>query len=152
LFKSLGASPTSIPWGETYSALQTKVADGLENPLAGIYFAKMYEVQKNLSLTNHMWDGFWFLANRKRFDAMPTSLREIIFNNVNEAAVKQRADVERLNASLRGDLTTKGLRFIDVDSAVFRSKLQDSDFYKEWKGKFGGQAWDLLEASCGRLA
>ncbi|MDP4026575.1 TRAP transporter substrate-binding protein [Methylobacterium sp. NEAU 140] len=152
LFKSLGASPTSIPWGETYAALQTRVADGLENPLAGIYFAKMYEVQKNLSLTNHMWDGFWFLANRKRFEAMPSSIQEIVTRSVNEAAVKQRADVERLNASLRADLTAKGLRFLDVDSAAFRRKLQGSDFYREWKVKFGDQAWELLEASCGRLA
>src|SRR4029077_2516706 len=104
LFKSLGASPVSIPWGETYSALQTKVADGLENPLAGIYFAKMHEVQKYLSRTNHMWDGFWFLANRRTFDAIPPATRDIITKNVNETAVKQRADVAKLNNELEGEL------------------------------------------------
>jgi hypothetical protein len=49
---------------EVYSALQTKVVDGQENPLAIISTAKLYEVQKFCSLTNHMWDGFWFLANQ----------------------------------------------------------------------------------------
>jgi tripartite ATP-independent transporter DctP family solute receptor len=151
LFKSLGASPTSIPWGETYSALQTHVADGLENPLAGIYFAKMYEVQKYLSKTNHMWDGFWFLANRRNFEAMPASTRDIIIKTVNEAALKQRADVEKLNAELQAELTAKGLEFFDVDSALFRKKLQDSTFYTEWKGRFGDEAWGLLEAASGKL-
>ncbi|SFO94479.1 tripartite ATP-independent transporter solute receptor, DctP family [Bradyrhizobium sp. Ghvi] len=152
LFKSLGASPTSIPWGETYSALQTKVADGLENPLAGIYFAKMYEVQKYLSETNHMWDGFWFLANKRAFDGIPASDRDVIVKAVNEAAVKQRADVAALNNSLQSELSTKGLEFVKVDTAAFRSKLQQSGFYGEWKGKYGEEAWSLLEAASGKLS
>lgn len=152
LFKALGAAPTSIPWGETYSALQTKVADGLENPLAGIYFAKMHEVQKYLSRTNHMWDGFWFLANRRNFEAMPASIRDIIIVNVNENAVKQRAEVAKLNSELQTELSGKGLEFFDVDTGDFRKKLQDSTFYTEWKGRFGPEAWALLEATSGKLA
>ena len=152
MFKSIGASPVSIPWGETYSALQTKVADGLENPLAGIYFAKMHEVGKYLSNTNHMWDGFWFLANRKSFEAMPASTRDIVTKVVNEAALKQRADVEKLNVELKGELVAKGVQFIDVKPEAFRQKLQQSGFYGEWKGRMGEQAWALLEASAGKLA
>ncbi|GLI25078.1 tripartite ATP-independent transporter DctP family solute receptor [Xanthobacter flavus] len=151
LFKALGASPTSIPWGETYSALQTHVADGLENPLAGIYFAKMYEVQKYLSKTNHMWDGFWFLANKRSFEAMPAATRDIIVKTVNEAALKQRKDVEKLNGELQAELTAKGLEFFDVDTSLFRKKLQDSTFYGEWKGRFGDEAWSMLEATSGKL-
>jgi TRAP-type transport system periplasmic protein len=151
LFQALGAAPVSIPWGETYSALQTHVADGLENPLAGIYFAKMQEVQKYLSWTNHMWDGFWFLANRRTLDALPSSARDIIVKNVNDAALKQRADVERLNNDLKAQLS-KTLEFIDVDSELFRRKLQDSPFYSEWKRRFGDNAWALLESFSGKLA
>ncbi|MGI4942148.1 MAG: TRAP transporter substrate-binding protein, partial [Janthinobacterium lividum] len=65
LFQSLGASPTSINFAEVYSALQTHVVDGQENPPAIISAAKLYEVQKYCSLTNHMWDGWWFLMNRR---------------------------------------------------------------------------------------
>ena len=152
MFKSIGASPVSIPWGETYSALQTKVADGLENPLAGIYFAKMHEVGKYLSTTNHMWDGFWFLANKKSFEAMPAATRDIIIKVVNEAAIKQRADVEKLNSELQTELTAKGVQFIAVKPEAFRERLQQSGFYAEWKGRMGEQAWTLLEASAGKLA
>ena len=51
---------------EVYSALQTKVVDGQENPLALIETAKFYEVQKYCSLTNHMWDGFWMRGEPPR--------------------------------------------------------------------------------------
>ena len=152
MFKSIGASPVSIPWGETYSALQTKVADGLENPLAGIYFAKMHEVGKYLSNTNHMWDGFWFLANKKSFEGMPAATRDIIVKVVNESALKQRADVEKLNAELRKDIEAKGVQFVDVKPEAFRQRLREGGFYQEWKGRMGDQAWALLEGTTGKLA
>ena len=151
LFKALGAAPTSIPWGETYSALQTRVADGLENPLAGIYFAKMYEVQKYLTRTNHMWDGFWFLANRRSFEAMSAADRDVVVRTMNDFAVRQRADVERLNAGLQADLEKSGLQFFDVDVRAFQDRLRESTFYKDWRGKFGDETWSTLERYTGRL-
>lgn len=151
LFKDLGASPVTIPWGETYTAMQTKVADGLENPLAGIYFAKMHEVSKYLSNTNHMWDGFWFLANRKSFEALPAATRDIVVRAVNGAALKEREDVAKLNQDLRTSLA-KSVEFIDVDPSSFRKKLQESGFYAEWKKRMGNEAWGLLESTTGKLA
>ena len=68
MFKAFDASPASINFSEVYSALQTKIVEGQENPLALISTAKLYEVQKYCSLTNHMWDGFWFLANRRAWE------------------------------------------------------------------------------------
>src|SRR6185312_13338766 len=75
LFKSLGAAPTSINFAEVYSALQTHVVDGQENPPAIISAAKLYEVQKYCSLTNHMWDGWWLLVNRRSGSGSPPSFR-----------------------------------------------------------------------------
>ena len=151
LFKDLGASPVTIPWGETYTALQTKVADGLENPLAGIYFAKMHEVGKFLSNTNHMWDGFWFVANRRSFQALPAAAQDIVRQTVNAAALKEREDVERLNQELRTNIG-KSVEFVNVDPAAFRKRLQDAGFYTEWKKRFGEEAWGLLESTTGKLA
>jgi TRAP-type C4-dicarboxylate transport system substrate-binding protein len=151
LFKDLGASPVSIPWGETYTAMQTKVADGLENPLAGIYFAKMHEVGKFISTTNHMWDGFWFVANRRSFESLPPSAREIVRTAVNAAAMKQREDVAKLNEDLRASIA-KTVEFIKVDPNNFRNKLRESGFYAEWKKRMGDEAWNLLESTTGKLA
>jgi tripartite ATP-independent transporter DctP family solute receptor len=93
MFKGLGAAPTSINFAEVYSALQTKVVDGQENPLAIIDTAKLYEVQKYCAMTNHMWDGFWFLGNRRAWEKLPPDLRAVVAKHINAAGMKQRADV-----------------------------------------------------------
>lgn len=152
LFKSLGAAPVSIPWAETYSALQTKMADGIENALATIYFSKMYEISKHVSYTNHMWDGFWTVANRKSMEALPASTRDIVVKTINDAAVKERADVEKLNGELATQLAQKGVQFTQVERGPFQEKLRQAGFYTEWKRRMGDEAWSLLEATTGKLA
>jgi tripartite ATP-independent transporter DctP family solute receptor len=152
MFKAFDASPASINFSEVYSALQTKVVEGQENPLAIISTAKLYEVQKYCSLTNHMWDGFWFLANRRAWQAVPGDVRAIVAKHINAAAVNERADVAKLNAGLQQDLAGKGLVFNQPNVAPFREKLRSAGFYAEWKGKYGEQAWALLEKAVGKLS
>lgn len=152
MFKAFDAAPASINFSEVYSALQTKVVEGQENPLALISTAKLYEVQKYCSLTNHMWDGFWFLANRRAWERLPADVREIVAKNINAAAVKEREDTAKLNATVKEELTAKGLIFNQPTVTPFRDKLRAAGFYAEWKGKYGDQAWSLLEKSVGKLA
>jgi len=152
MFKAFDAAPASINFNEVYSALQTKIVDGQENPLAIISTAKLYEVQKYCSLTNHMWDGFWFLANRGAWERLPEDIRTIVAKNINEAGVKERDDVAKLNATLRQDLANKGLVFNKPDPAPFREKLRSSGFYTEWQKKYGDEAWAILEKSVGKLS
>ena len=152
MFKAFDASPASINFNEVYSALQTKIVDGQENPLAIIATAKLYEVQKYCSLTNHMWDGFWFLANQRAWQSLPDDVRTIVAKHINAAGLKERDDVAKLNASLQQDLTAKGLVFNRPDPAPFRTKLRAAGFYTEWKSKYGEEAWSLLEKSVGKLA
>lgn len=152
MYKAFGSAPASINFAEVYSALQTKIVDGQENPLAIIATAKLYEVQKYCSLTNHMWDGFWFLANRRAWMAIPEDIRTIVAKNINAAGEKERADVAKLNASLQDDLASKGLIFNKPDPAPFRDKLRAAGFYAEWKTKFGDEAWTVLENAVGKLS
>ena len=152
MFKALEASPASINFAEVYSALQTKIVDGQENPLAIIATAKLNEVQKYCSLTNHMWDGFWFLANRPAWEKLPADLRTIVAKHVNAAGMNERADVAALNASLQKDLSEKGMVFNQAKSDTFRDKLRKAGFYAEWKAKYGDEAWALLERHSGKLA
>jgi len=151
MFKAFDAAPASINFSEVYSALQTKVVEGQENPLAIISTAKLYEVQKYCSLTNHMWDGFWFLANRRAWEKLPEDVRVIVAKNINAAALKEREDTAKLNAGLQQDLASKGLTFNQPQTAPFRDKLRAAGFYSEWKAKYGEQAWGLLEKSVGKL-
>jgi tripartite ATP-independent transporter DctP family solute receptor len=152
MFKAFGASPASINFSEVYSALQTKVVEGQENPLALINLGKFFEVQKYVSVTNHMWDGFWTLVNGPAWATLPKNLQEIVASNINEAAVKERADVKELNDNLRGELTKKGMVFNDTDAAKFRDALRSAGFYSEWKNKYGAEAWGILEKQVGTLS
>lgn len=152
MFKALGASPTSININEVYSALQTKIVEGQENPLSLINLFKFYEVQKYVSFTNHMWDGFWTLANAKAWADLPKDLQEIVARNINGAALKEREDVRQLNDSLQGDLTQKGMVFNKTDAEKFRATLRTAGFYAEWKGKYGAEAWAALEKQVGSLS
>jgi TRAP-type transport system periplasmic protein len=152
MFKAFDAAPASINFSEVYSALQTRIVEGQENPLAIISTAKLYEVQKYCSLTNHMWDGFWFLANRRAWEKLPEDVRAIVAKNINAAAMNERADVAKLNAGLREELAGKGLVFNQPNTGPFRDKLRAAGFYSEWKGKYGDQAWELLERAAGKLS
>lgn len=152
LFKAFGASPTTINFNEVYTALQTKVVDGQENPLSLIDVAKLYEVQKYVSITNHMWDGFWFLANKKAFDALPANLREIVEAEFNASALAERDDLAKMSNTVADTLKGKGLQFVDTDAVAFRSTLKKAGFYEEWKGKFGPEAWGVLEKAVGSLS
>ena len=152
MFKAFDASPASINFSEVYSALQTKIVEGQENPLALISTAKLYEVQKYCSMTNHMWDGFWFLANRRAWEKVPEDMRTIVAKHINAAALNERADIVKLNVTVREELTGKGMLFNQPEVTPFRDKLRSAGFYSEWKGKYGDQAWDLLEKSVGKLS
>jgi tripartite ATP-independent transporter DctP family solute receptor len=151
MFKSLDASPASINFSEVYSALQTKIVEGQENPLAIIQTAKLYEVQKFCSLTNHMWDGFWFLANGKLWARIPKDLQAIITKHINGAGLSERDDVRRLNNSVEVELKAKGMKFNPVNSDAFRAVLRKSGFYADWKKKYGVEAWSVLEKYAGKL-
>jgi tripartite ATP-independent transporter DctP family solute receptor len=152
MFKAFGASPTSINFNEVYSALQTHIVDGQENPLAIIDSGKLYEVQKYLAVTNHMWDGYWLLANRRAFSALPEDAQEIVQREFNASALAEREDVARLNATLQGSLQARGLNFVQTDPAAFRAALRKAGFYNEWREKFGAPAWSTLEGTAGSLA
>jgi tripartite ATP-independent transporter DctP family solute receptor len=134
MYKAFDSAPTSINFNEVYTALQTKVVDGQENPLAIISTAKLNEVQKYCSLTNHMWDGFWFLANRRAWERLPEDVRAIVAKHVNAAGVKEREDVAKLNGNLQQELATKGMVFNQPDPGPFRDKLRKAGFYSEWNG------------------
>jgi tripartite ATP-independent transporter DctP family solute receptor len=152
LFQSLSASPTSLQFSEVYTALQTHVVDAQENPLSIVQTAKFYEVQKYVSLTNHIWDGFQFIASGKTWGRLPEDIRTIISRAINDAGMLQRADIAKLNASVQSDLQAHGMVFNAPDPAPFRETLRKAGFYAQWKEKFGAEVWALLEKHVGQLA
>ena len=151
MFRALGTAPTAINFVEVYTALQTKIVDGQENPLALIEAAKFYEVQKYCWLTGHMWEGFWMVANRRNWEQLPQDLRDTTARLLNEGAVKQREDMAKLNTTLEAQLKEKGLTFNAVNKKPFQEALKAAGFYAEWRQKYGEDAWKILEKYSGNL-
>ena len=152
LFKALGASPTSMNVSELYTALQTGLVDGEENTLSIIRTRNFNEVQKYCSLSNHAWDVNIQVMNLDTWNGLPDELKTVVANGMNEAGLKQRDDVLKLNNSLQSELAGLGMVFNNPDIAPFRAQLKSAGFYNEWRNTFGKPAWDTLEHYTGPLA
>jgi TRAP-type transport system periplasmic protein len=151
LFKTLGASVIGMNFAELYTALQTHTVDGQENPYIIEEVARLYEVQKYLSVTNHMWDGFWVIANVDKWNALGPQLQGIVNKNMVLYSKAQRHDNDLLNNSLADKLQRQGLAFNKADTATFRARLATDKFYDRWKDAFGADAWRALEKYTGKL-
>lgn len=151
MFKALGAAPATINFAEAYTALQTHVVDGQENPLSIIDTARFSEVQKYVSMTNHMWDGYWLLCNGRAWKGLPADIQAIVTTELNRAAEEDRQDIAALDASLKARLEAQGMHFNTPDPEPFRTVLKQSGFYEQWRKVFGDETWAMLESYTGRL-
>jgi tripartite ATP-independent transporter DctP family solute receptor len=151
LFRHLGAAPTTLNFSEVYSALQTGIVDGQENPLVLIDTAKLYEVQKFCSLTNHVWAGFHTSFNVAAWKKLPPDLQETAHRIFSAEALAERQDFVTMTASEQQNLTSKGLAFNKPDIKPFREELAKSGFYADIRKTAGDDGWALLEKYVGEL-
>lgn len=151
LFSALGASPTPIPFADLYTALQTGLVDGQENPLTVVDTFKFNEVQKFCTLTGHSWDGWVPVANKDAWERLPTDIRNVVSQRFKEAALKQRQDFAGLNQTVQVDLEKRGMQIKAPAAGLFRETLRSTSFYVDWKKKVGGEAWSVLENAVGKL-
>ncbi len=151
LFSGLGALPSSISYSELYSALQTHIVEGQENPLAQVSTGKLYEVQKYCALSNRCWSGYWIVADRRALSSLPADLVDIVNSNFDAAAIKERADLLEMDRSLQTELAGKGMTFNKPDPVQFRAALVKASFYTQCQKTYGAEAWARLEQYTGRL-
>jgi tripartite ATP-independent transporter DctP family solute receptor len=84
MFQAYGANPSPMKFSEVFTALQTGVMDGQENPFAQIASAKFYEVQKYLSLTGHVYTPSYLAVGVKKWQALPADVRKILEETAKE--------------------------------------------------------------------
>jgi tripartite ATP-independent transporter DctP family solute receptor len=101
MVEALGANPTPIAWTECYTALQSGVVDGEENPISTINFAKFQEVQKYLTLDGHVYGVDWFVMNNEFFESLPEDLQYIILDCAKISSGVGRG-LQQLNSSVVG--------------------------------------------------
>ncbi len=151
MFKHLGAAPANINLKELYTALQTRIVDAQENSLITIETLKVYEVQKFCSMTNHFWSGLWLFGNTRNLEKIPDDLRQVLFEQMNAAAITQRGEMRVLSETLSTKLAKDGLAFNTPAPESFRERLASSGYYEEWHKTIGPRAWGLLEDYVGKI-
>jgi tripartite ATP-independent transporter DctP family solute receptor len=98
MLKAVGATPTPIAWTETYTALQTGVVDGQENPIGSILSAKLYEVQKFCTLDGHVYGVDWFIINDRFFKSLPPDLQYVVLDSAQVSCTVGRGVLSYINA------------------------------------------------------
>ena len=140
LFQSYGANPTPMSLSEVFVALQTGVIDGQENPLSQIYTSQFQEVQKHLSMTNHVYSPAYLAVGVKRWESLPEDVRGPIL----EAAFETQDWVievsERIDRELLAKLEAEGIAVNQADRAAFVEASQT--IYREFGAEVdGGAGW-----------
>lgn len=119
MFKQWGANPTPIPFGDVFIGLKTGVIDGQENPLTNIYAAKLQEVQKYLSITNHVYSPAYLTVGMNSYKKLPQEVKDIIEESAKESQSWSYKEAEKAEKELETQLIASGMRFNRADIQAF---------------------------------
>jgi TRAP-type transport system periplasmic protein len=136
MFQAYGANPSPMKFSELFTALQTGVMDGEENPLTQIYSAKLQEVQKYLSLSGHVYTPAYLTVGTKRWSALPADVRKTLADTAKETQAFVYETAARDEEDLLGKLKQAGMQVneVDKDAFVAASKPIYDEFAKEVPG------------------
>ncbi len=119
MFEAWGGSPTPMAFNEVFVALQTGVIDGQENPYSNIYGAKFQEVQKYLSVTNHVYAPSYITMGANYFKKLPENIQKILLEVGADVQKFAYAKGDEMDASLRGKLASAGMQVNTADRKAF---------------------------------
>ncbi len=125
--KALGANPTPLPFPELYAALEQRAVDGQENPVATINSAKLYEVQKYLTLTSHQYNPQSVMVSKKFWDGLSAAEKTIVEEAVAESVKFQRQQSRAQVASITENLKKNGMQVSELpaaEMAILRDKMK----------------------------
>lgn len=123
-FEVLGANVTPMAYAELFQALEQKVVDGQENPVANIHSSKFYEIQNYISLTGHQYSPSPVLMSLKFYNSLPDDLKKIVDDAAKEAGDYERKVSQDNEQKLLDDLKAKGMKVNEVDKSAFRAKVE----------------------------
>jgi tripartite ATP-independent transporter DctP family solute receptor len=118
-FKALGAAATPVPYKELYTSLQQGVVDGQENPLFSIAALSLWDVQKYVSLTNHVFTPSYLLVNERWFQSLSPANRTLVSRAAAEAQQRQRSALASGDAEIIAKLKQRGMQVDTPDPEPF---------------------------------
>ena len=135
MFKAYGANPSPMPLAEVYSALQSGVMDGQENPFPQIASAKFQEVQKFLSLSGHVYTPAYLVVSEDFWKKLPNDIQTTLSKTAWEMGDVARSEGERLDKELMGKLAPPmKANEVDKDAFIKASASIYDEFGKEVSG------------------
>jgi tripartite ATP-independent transporter DctP family solute receptor len=149
IMQALGAEAQQIKFAELYVALQQGVVDGQENPLVNIHASKLYEVQKHLALTSHMFQMTPFVMGKRTWDKLSEADRKAVTEAAAEATALQRKLSQEADDKLLADLKAKGVQVTTPDKAAFEKATASVD--DKWAaGPIGPYVKKVIAAARGK--
>ncbi|NDP46833.1 MAG: TRAP transporter substrate-binding protein [Sulfuriferula multivorans] len=136
MFQTYGANPSPMKFSELFTALQTGVMDGQENPFTQIYSAKLQEVQKYLSLSGHVYTPAYLTVGTRRYNTLPADVRKVLEDTARETQAYVYAEAVKAETELLAKLKQSGMQVNEVDKEAFinASKPIYEEFGKEVAG------------------
>lgn len=142
-WKEVGVIPTPMAWAEVYGALQQKVVDGQENPVAVISTSKLNEVQKYLSMTQHVYSPAPIIMSLKKWQALSKEDQDLFLKTALEVAPWQRKLGRDSEQKMLADLEQKGMVIArDIDKAAWQKAMQPA--FDEFSKQFGKDKIDAI--------
>ncbi|PJG84253.1 TRAP transporter substrate-binding protein [Conservatibacter flavescens] len=124
-FTILGANPVPMPLSELYTALETKAVDAQEHPIGIVWSAKLYEVQKYFSPTNHGYTPLLVVMNKAKFDALPAEQQQAIIEAAQEAGKFQRQLNFDNEQTIIEKMKKAGVEFVEeIDTKPFKAAVE----------------------------
>lgn len=144
-FSLLGANPVPMPLSELYTALETRAVDAQEHPIGIFWSAKLYEVQKHLSLTNHGYTPLIVVMNKAKFDSFSPELQQAILDAAKEAGNYQRQLNLENEKEIIAKLQKAGIQVIEeVDNKPFKAIIE-ADVRKAFIEKNGSELVEKID-------
>ncbi|WP_366924414.1 TRAP transporter substrate-binding protein [Metallumcola ferriviriculae] len=134
-FRTIGADPTAMAFGELFTALQQQTVDAQENPLPIIFTSNFFEVQDNLAMTGHFYAAAPMLISKQLWDGFSPEIQNAIQEAATEARDFERETVASMDSELLGTLKDKGMQVTEVDKAEWREAMQP--VYEEFEKEIG---------------
>ena len=147
IMKAVGATPQQIAFSELYVALQQGVVDGQENPLANISSAKIYEVNKFISLTGHKYEMSPFLMSKRTWEKLSAADQKAVMESALEATTLQRKLSVEADQKLVAELKSKGALINNANKAAFEKATSNVDDIWMAKADIGAFVKKVITAS-----
>ena len=146
-FKTLGANAVPMAFSELFSALETNTVDGQENPFNTILSSKFYEVQKYMTVTNHVYSPWIVMVSKKWWDQLSKDEQKILSDAAKLSRDFERKDTRDEASRAVADLKAKGMQVNELspaESARMRDKL--TRVYAQIGADIGMDLWNEAQA------